>query len=180
MVKYYFSLMFILMVFGCKTSVKPMETKDHQTILDNKTPTFIVNSRGDTIEKMILTDEEWKARLSENEYHILRDKGTERPGTGDLLHNKEIGFYACRGCGTLMFASSQKFESGCGWPSYFDVLDSTMIVKSTDYILGYPRTELTCAKCGGHLGHVFEDGPPPTGLRYCINSASLDFIKSEH
>ncbi len=141
---------------------------------------YFINMRGDTIKKIIKTVEEWKGLLSGNEYHILREKGTERAYSGDLLDNKREGIYTCRGCGMPLFVSNHKFESGTGWPSFFDELDKNATEKSTDFILGYPRTELTCAKCGGHLGHLFDDGPKPTGLRYCINSISLDFIKAEN
>lgn len=141
--------------------------------------TYFVNKRGDTIRVVVLSDDEWKSKLNDMEYHVLRKKGTERAFTGDLLENKSEGLYTCRGCGLPLFRSKHKFESGTGWPSFFDVDDPNAITKTTDYDLGYPRTELTCTKCGGHLGHVFDDGPKPTGLRYCINSVSLDFVKTE-
>src|SRR5690606_16567382 len=121
------------------------------------------------------TEAEWKKELTEMEYYVLREKGTERAFTGDLLKVKKEGLYSCAACGLVLFNSKHKFDSGTGWPSFYQSEDKNLVIESTDYDLGYPRTELTCARCGGHLGHVFEDGPQPTGLRYCINSVSLDF-----
>ncbi len=126
-------------------------------------------------EKLKLTEEQWRARLTPEQYNVLRQKGTERPNTGALTHNHETGEYHCAGCGTKLFASDAKFDSGCGWPSFFLPADSTAIVEHEDSSFGMRRVEVTCARCGGHLGHVFPDGPRPTGLRYCINSASLTF-----
>ncbi|MGA1792368.1 MAG: peptide-methionine (R)-S-oxide reductase MsrB [Thermoplasmatota archaeon] len=122
-----------------------------------------------------LSEEEWKARLSPDRFNVLRKKGTERPFTGELLHNKERGTYHCAGCGLELFRSDSKFNSGSGWPSFSDVVDNDNIKTETDVSFGMARTEIMCARCGGHLGHVFDDGPPPTGLRYCVNSLSLDF-----
>jgi peptide-methionine (R)-S-oxide reductase len=158
-------------------SVQSTEKKDMKN--DMRLPYF-VNMRGDTIKKIVKSEAEWKAKLSEMEFYVLRKKGTERAFTGDLLENKDEGLYTCRGCGMPLFSSKHKFNSGTGWPSFYDVIDPNVIVQDTDYDLGYPRTELTCAKCGGHQGHVFDDGPKPTGLRYCINAVSLDFIKTEN
>jgi peptide-methionine (R)-S-oxide reductase len=127
--------------------------------------------------KIIKSNEEWKKKLSTEEYRILREKGTERAFTGKYWDNFEFGIYTCAGCGTELFKSDTKFESGCGWPSYFQPIDSSRVIYKQDNTAGMVRTEVTCAKCGGHLGHVFEDGPKPTGLRYCINSGSMKFIK---
>ncbi|KOY84749.1 peptide methionine sulfoxide reductase [bacterium 336/3] len=128
-----------------------------------------------TIKK---SEEEWKKSLTEEQYRVLRLKGTERSFTGKLYKNKEKGIYTCAACGNELFKSDTKFESGTGWPSYFDVLPKS-VVTSTDVSHGMVRTEVMCAKCGGHLGHVFDDGPNPTGMRYCINSVSMDFKKEE-
>jgi peptide-methionine (R)-S-oxide reductase len=124
------------------------------------------------------SDAEWKALLSEEEYYILRQKGTERAGTGDLLENKKEGVYTCSGCGQELFHSDTKFESGTGWPSFYEAMDGK-VEEDVDKTFGMSRTEILCDRCGGHLGHVFPDGPAPTGLRYCVNSASLDFKEAE-
>ncbi len=123
------------------------------------------------------SEQEWKETLTPEQYHILREKGTERAFTGKYWNLKDDGTYLCAGCGAELFTSDTKFESGCGWPSFFEALDKNKIVETEDSSHGMHRTEVTCANCGGHLGHVFPDGPRPTGLRYCINSASLDFNK---
>ena len=129
--------------------------------------------------KVVKTDEEWKKELTPEEYRILREKGTERAFTGKYWDHHEIGTYICAACGTELFESNTKFDSGCGWPSYFEPIDSSRIIYNDDSSFGMKRTEVICAKCDGHLGHVFDDGPPPTGLRYCINSGSMKFIKKE-
>lgn len=129
--------------------------------------------------KLPQTDAEWKAQLTDNQYHILREKGTERAFTGEYWDNHDHGIYKCAGCGTTLFASEQKFDSGCGWPSFSLPWDSTAVNYNDDNAYGMKRTEVTCKKCGGHLGHVFDDGPPPTNLRYCINSGSMVFEKQD-
>jgi len=133
----------------------------------------------ETSEKVERTDAEWRAMLTPEQYRILREKATERPFTGALTENHETGNYNCAGCGALLFLSGAKFDSGCGWPSFMITAESKSIAEHEDRTFGMRRVEVTCARCGGHLGHVFPDGPAPTGLRYCINSASLTFTRQE-
>jgi len=122
-------------------------------------------------------DEHWKEKLTEEQYHVCREHGTERPFSGKFHASKEAGTYQCVCCGEPLFLSDTKFDSGTGWPSFFAPLDEKAVETETDQSHGMVRTEVHCRKCGSHLGHVFPDGPKPTGLRYCINSVSLDFVK---
>lgn len=124
--------------------------------------------------QVVKTGEEWRSQLSPEQYRVLRQHGTERPGSCALLHEKRAGTFSCVGCGTPLFRAERKFESGTGWPSFFSPLDGA-VETTVDSSHGMKRTEVHCARCGGHLGHVFDDGPPPTGLRYCINGVVLDF-----
>lgn len=121
------------------------------------------------------SDDEWKLKLSPAQYSILRKCGTEPPFTGKYVHHKEDGTYVCSGCGNELFKSDTKYESGSGWPAFWNKLSEDSIDTKEDRSHGMKRIEVVCKKCGGHLGHIFEDGPQPTGLRYCINSAALDF-----
>ncbi len=131
------------------------------------------------------SEEEWKKELSPTQYAVLREKGTERAFTGELWDHHDRGRYRCAGCGAELFDSDAKFDSGCGWPSFSEARrggerdKGEVVVEETDTSFGMVRTEVMCARCGGHLGHVFDDGPKPTGLRYCINSASLKFEPEE-
>lgn len=128
------------------------------------------------IELVQKSKEEWEQELTRLEYAVLRNAGTERAFSGDLWNNKEEGIYVCRGCNLALFDSDTKYKSGTGWPSFYQPINNDYVEEDTDYKLGYPRTEVHCARCKGHLGHVFNDGPKPTGLRYCMNSVSLDFV----
>ena len=125
------------------------------------------------------TDAEWREELTPEQFHILREHGTERPGTGELLHEKRDGSFACAACGEELFASGTKYDSGSGWPSFTDPVNREHVTLVEDVSLGMRRTEVRCATCEGHLGHVFPDGPGPEGLRYCMNSAALDFEPSD-
>ena len=129
--------------------------------------------------KVQKSEEEWKKTLTPDQYKVLRKRGTEAPFTGRLLNNKEHGMYICAGCGAELFSSDTKFESGSGWPSFWAPANRENIEEKQDHSIMMQRVEILCKKCGGHLGHVFEDRPDPTGLRYCINSLSLGFKKQD-
>jgi len=139
-----------------------------------------IPSHPDTSAKVTYSDSEWRKKLTPEQYRVLREKGTERPFTVALTENHETGNYHCAGCGTLLFLSGAKFDSGCGWPSFVIPAESRVVEEHEDNTYGMRRVEVTCARCGGHLGHVFPDGPGPTGLRYCINSASLTFTQEKN
>lgn len=143
-----------------------------QSTVKTKKINVMSQSDSSTIQK---SEEEWKKVLSEEEYYILREKGTERPYTGKFLMHKENGTYTCRACGNELFSSDSKFDSHCGWPSFDKEIAAGKIKTQEDNSLGMRRVEIMCARCGGHLGHVFDDGPTATGLRYCVNSVSLGF-----
>jgi peptide-methionine (R)-S-oxide reductase len=131
-------------------------------------------------EKLNKTEDQWKQELTDEEYNILRNCGTEPPFTGKYYKHDEKGTYHCAACGAKLFSSETKYESGSGWPSFYDAIDKKAIKELPDNSLGMRRIEIKCAKCNGHLGHVFPDGPNPSGLRYCVNSVSLDFKGEEN
>lgn len=167
-----FALLLSLLVFwACKTKTQiatHTETSitKTDTMSDNKDQTSVVKS-----------DEEWKKTLSPEQYRVMREKGTEAPFTGKYYLNKDKGVYVCAACGNELFTSDMKFESSCGWPSFDKEIAGGKIKTHVDTTHGMVRTEIVCAKCGAHLGHLFDDGPTPTGERYCVNSVSLDFKK---
>lgn len=157
----------LLLASACFSQKSGKETAEHAELRSATLPKEII-----PIEK---SDEEWKQELTPFEYYVLREKGTERAFAGDLNKEKRKGVYTCRACTLPLFDAATKFNSGTGWPSFFKPVREDVIAQDVDYHIGYARMEVMCGRCGGHLGHVFEDGPKPTGLRYCINAASLDF-----
>jgi methionine-R-sulfoxide reductase len=130
-------------------------------------------------EKIVKSDEQWKKELTSEQYHVLREKGTEAPYTGEYTNNFKKGTYVCAACGYELFTSDMKFESHCGWQSFDRELVGDLVIRKPDHTFGMDRIEILCARCGGHLGHVFDDGPTKTGERYCVNSVSLKFIPDE-
>ncbi len=167
------SLLVFSMTTGC-------EKNPSATVSKPETPSVAQQSAeepkmDDTTAKMPQTNAEWKSRLTDEQYFVLRKKGTERPFTGKYDKFYEPGTYKCAGCGNVIFVSDDKYNSGCGWPAFSAPADESAVRERRDLSHGMNRTEITCSKCGGHLGHVFNDGPAPTGQRYCINSAALEF-----
>jgi peptide-methionine (R)-S-oxide reductase len=175
-------LLLLLMIFQQCTNSQASRQQSNQI----KTASMDTNdktnnpaySRNDSTE-VKLTDDQWKKILPKNVYEVARNKGTERPYSSPLEQNHEIGTYYCAVCGNALFRSDTKFESGCGWPSFYEPISKGSIIFAADHGYGMDRTEVMCGRCKSHLGHVFNDGPKPTGLRYCINGVVLDFEKAK-
>jgi peptide-methionine (R)-S-oxide reductase len=174
--RFKFSLFILVLVFSASCQNSGTKNTDTKTTLNNQTQKnpFLMDTT-----KINKTDEEWKEILSPEQYAILRLKGTERPWTGKYNMHFEKGKYVCAGCGYELFTSASKFESHCGWPAFDDEIAKGSITTKVDSSFGMKRTEIMCGKCGGHLGHVFDDGPTKTGVRYCVNSASIEFKEEE-
>lgn len=159
------TILITLLLSSCNARKETVSNKFTDTAMKNNT---------EIIQK---SENEWKQVLTPVQFKVLREKGTEQPYSGEYYRHTENGIYICAACGNELFSSKDKFDAGCGWPSFSDALDNGKIKTIIDSSHGMIRTEIICGKCGGHLGHVFNDGPTPTGLRYCVNSVSLDFKK---
>ncbi|HFA50231.1 MAG TPA: peptide-methionine (R)-S-oxide reductase [Bacteroidetes bacterium] len=162
------SLLFVLLLFASCNQAQNAKSTTAGSDTSESSRNF---------QKITKSDAEWKAQLTAEEYHVLREAGTERAFTGEYWDNKKEGKYVCRACGFELFDSKTKFKSGTGWPSFYEPANEYCVGEIKDTKYGWNRTEVVCARCGGHLGHVFKDGPKPTGLRYCINSISLKFVE---
>jgi len=165
----------VMFVTGCSSKNTNLQTNS----MDNTTHKNIPEYSHTDTTKVALNDAQLKDLLPANIYNVAREKGTEMPGTSKYEHSKEIGTYYCAVCGNALFKSDTKFESGCGWPSFYEPISKGSIIYAKDGSHGMERTEVMCGRCKSHLGHVFNDGPPPTHLRYCINGVVLDFEKAK-
>ncbi len=172
MIRSFVSILFAIFLYSCSNN-----STNNSAYMDSLKKNNPVYSTTDS-SKVKLSEEEWKKILPKNVYGIARQKGTEMPWSSEYEKFSEIGTYYCAACGNPLFKSDTKFESGCGWPSFYEPISKTSIINTIDRSHGMVRTEVQCGRCEAHLGHVFNDGPPPTGLRYCINGVILDFEKA--
>ncbi|SFF27231.1 peptide-methionine (R)-S-oxide reductase MsrB [Thermoflexibacter ruber] len=183
LIKIYFLATLLFSISSCSHAQNQSNTQNSKNTMDESKwiikDKTLDNSKINPNDKVTKTEEEWKKILTPEQFQILRKKGTEYAFTGKFYKHKEKGIYICAGCGNELFTSEQKYDSGCGWPSFYDAVAAGKIKTALDTSHGMIRTEIMCARCDGHLGHVFEDGPNPTGLRYCVNSLSIDFKKKE-
>ena len=172
-IKLWFVILSVFLLFSCHgQTAKTKQSAKFSTPID-------LSGLDTSLVAINLPEVDWKSKLSKQEYYVLREKGTERAFSGDLWDSKKSGIYTCAACQLPLFASQTKFESGTGWPSFYQPLKSEFIKEEKDSSFGMVRIEVLCARCGGHLVHVFDDGPEPTGLRYCINSVSLDLVEKK-
>lgn len=176
------SILFITLI-ACSNSNSSAPSSNNQTAAKDARPTSVklysVAGKGYIMsEKVIKPEDEWKRQLTPEQYRILREKGTEAPFTGATWNNHDKGIYRCAACGNDLFSSEHKYESGTGWPSFWQPVAKENVTEKPDNSLFTRRTEIVCSRCDGHLGHVFNDGPKPTGLRYCMNAASMTFVKT--
>jgi peptide-methionine (R)-S-oxide reductase len=168
-------LLCTIIAIGCNAQNKTNKKTTMDAINKKKNPVYSTTD----VSKVTLAEDEWKKILSPEVYEVARQKGTERPWSSKFESFKEVGTYYCAACGNALFKSNTKFESGCGWPSFYEPISKSAIIYTPDNTHGMQRTEVQCGRCKSHLGHVFEDGPKPTGLRYCINGVVLDFEKAQ-
>ncbi len=171
MKKLFLGVIVTSLVFACSSTQQKSNFQTKKEV--------IFSAQADTIVPIKKSEEEWKSELTPEQFWVLREQGTERPFTGKWLANKQDGQYVCAACGFPLFSSDAKYETECGWPSFYESLDKSHVIEIVDNSHGMHRIEIRCARCGGHLGHIFNDGPRPTGMRYCINSVSLDFVPKQ-